>query len=142
MAIRLDLAWLIIALAAAAFGSATWLSQHTCITIAKTRAEIDAELPPLTIALGAPIVTIELPATAAYLQSLPTDNGTTYCSAILDDAGAGSIKTDLGNTLIRAGVVIFDRGHAQLGFAHAPPCVDTSARIEQLPSLQPRPRAL
>lgn len=121
------------------FGSASWLTAHTCTTLAKSRSQIDAELPPLTMTLGEPAVTIELPATAAYLQSFPTTTGTIYCSAIYGEVGSGSVRTDLGNTLIRAGVVIFDRGRSRLGFAHAAPCDDTSARlVERVPSLRPR----
>ena len=123
------------------FGSATWLTAHACKTLAKSRAQLDAELPPLTVTLGQPPVTIDLPATAAYLQSFPVTGGTAYCPAIYDLGGTGFSFTDLGNTLIRAGVVIFDREHAQLGFAHAAPCDDTSARpVESLPSLRPRSR--
>jgi hypothetical protein len=60
-----------------------------------------------------------LPATAGYIQSFPASGGTQYCPAL-----AASTFTDLANTLLRAGLVLFDREHARLGVAPTAPCDD------------------
>ncbi len=118
---------------AAKFGDATWFTtQGNCKVLAETRAQLDAELPKLTVAIGAPAISIELPATAAYLQAFATGSGTQYCQAMY----GFSQFIDLGNTLIRAGIVIHDREHARLGFAPAQPCDDTAARVvDRVPDL-------
>ena len=105
-------------------GDASWFNDVNCTVLPETRAELDAELPKLTVQIGSPTVSIDLPATAAYLQSYLTPEGMTYCPALFV-----SPFTDLGNTLIRAGIVIHDREHGRLGFAPAPPCVDSAARV-------------
>jgi Eukaryotic aspartyl protease len=99
------------------FGDATWFTPTSaCKTLTETRSELDSELPTLTVMLGDPTISIVLPATAAYLQVY---QGTTYCPALFSSSGI-----DLGNTLMRAGLVIHDREHGQLGFAPTPPCVE------------------
>jgi hypothetical protein len=112
------------------FGDATWFrTTGNCKAIAETRAELDAELPRLTVLIGSPAISIDLPATAAYLQSYMTPNGMTYCQALYSFPQF----TDLGNTLYRAGIVIHDREHGRLGFASAPPCSDTAAQVVSHP---------
>ena len=117
---------------AAKFGDATWFKDTgNCTTLAETRAQLDAELPPLTVTIGSPAISVELPATAAYLQAFTTPTGTQYCQAMF----SFTQFTDLGNTLMRAGLVIHDRAHSQLGFAPAPACVDTASIVETPPDL-------
>ncbi len=102
------------------FGDASWFTgTNTCKVVQETRAQLDAALPKLTVQIGSPPISIVLPATAGYIQSFPGSGGTAYCPAI--DA---STFTDLGNTLLRAGLVLFDRAHGRLGVAPTVPCDD------------------
>jgi hypothetical protein len=116
----------------AKFGDASWFgTAFHCATLSETRAELDAELPKLTVKIGTPAISIDLPATASYLQTFATNNGLMYCQAMY-----ASNFTDLGNTLMRAGIVIHDRAHGRLGFAAAPSCTDvTTRRLAQVPDL-------
>jgi hypothetical protein len=110
----------------AKFGDATWFTPNAnCKVLAETRAELDAELPKLTVQIGAPAISIDLPATSAYIQAFTTSSGIAYCPALFSFPQF----TDLGNTLYRAGIVIHDREQSRLGFATAPPCADTTAQI-------------
>jgi hypothetical protein len=100
------------------FGDSSWFAhQHVCTTLAMTPAQVDDALPKLTVQIGNPAISIDLPATASYLEPYAASTGTSYCPAIFPFG-----VTDLGNTLIRAGLVIFDREQHHLGFAHTPPC--------------------
>jgi hypothetical protein len=105
------------------FGGASWFGANNCMMLAMTRAQLDASLPKVTVQIGSPPLSVELPATSAYLESYPTANGTAYCPGIFS-----SNFTDLGNTMIRAGLVIFDREQHRLGFAPTPACDDSAAR--------------
>jgi hypothetical protein len=118
----------------AKFGDASWFTNAGhCVVLPDTRAELDAQLPKLTVRIGSPTISIDLPATAAYLQTFVTDHGVEYCQAMF-----AFPRTDLGNTLMRAGVVIHDRAHGRLGFAAAPPCADiTTRRLAHAPDLSP-----
>ncbi len=118
---------------AAKFG-ASWFTTPACVELPDTRAEIDAAMPVLTVNVGS--ISIDLPATAAYLQSYASSTGTVYCPGLYDGGQLG-LGTDLGNTLIRAGIVIFDRPNSRLGFAHAQPCDDQTARAVAIPPLRP-----
>jgi len=110
----------------ARFGGASFFSSSGtgCQDSSETREQIDAALPKLTLKIGSPPVSIDLPATASYLQTFPNGGHSTYCAAIFTSPGL----VDLGNTLIRAGLVIFDRVHSRMGFAPATPCNDVLTR--------------
>jgi hypothetical protein len=108
----------------ARFGDASWFTgNNSCKILSETRAQLDAALPKLTVQIGTPPIAVELPATAAYVQAYPVTNGIAYCPAMFSSA-----FSDLGNTMMRAGVVIFDREHARLGVAPTTPCADTTPR--------------
>ena len=121
------------------FGNAVFFTStttNTCKVLGETREQIDAELPKLTVYVGSPAVAIDLPATASYLQTFPSDGQVMYCPGMFSSPGL----TDLGNTLIRAGLVIFDRAHGQLGFAPTAPCTDVLARrVTPTPQMLRRP---
>jgi hypothetical protein len=104
------------------FGDATFFSNTNvghCKPLTLTRAQVDAQLPPLTMKLGDGSTMLDLPATGSYLQTYSEGGTTYYCPALFGMAGFG---VDLGNTLVRSYVTIFDREHAQMGFAPAQAC--------------------
>jgi hypothetical protein len=101
---------------AAAFGDATWFAKGSCAAPAVTKAQLDAQLPPLGLSFGA--TSVALAATDSYLMTIEDGATTYYCPAL---ATVPSFL-DLGNSLIRSHLVIFDRDHRQLGLAPALPC--------------------
>ena len=105
-----------------AFGSASWLAGGNCTQTTMTKAQLDAALPPLTFSFGS--VSVQLPATDSYLMAIGDGTATTtYCPA-LDAATSSTVNfTDLGNSLIRSQLVIFDRANRQLGLAPTAPCL-------------------
>jgi hypothetical protein len=98
------------------FGSTAWFTSGNCVATGLTRAQLDAALPTLGLSFGTTSVT--LAATDSYLMTIDSQDGTTYCPALAADASF----LDLGNSLIRSQVVVFDRVHRQLGLAPALPC--------------------
>jgi hypothetical protein len=123
----------------AKFGT-SWFTMPQCIELPDTRAQIDAAMPVLSVRVGSPAVAIDLPATSGYLQVYATQTGTVYCPALFD-GGLLGIGTDLGNTLIRAGIVIFDRENARLGFAHTQACDSPAHPVDKVPPIRPFARA-
>jgi hypothetical protein len=104
----------------AQFGSASWLAGGNCTQATLTKAQLDAALPPLGLSFGS--VSVQLPATDSYLMAIGDGTtATTYCPAL--DTSADVTFTDLGNSLIRSQVVIFDRANRQLGLAPTAPCI-------------------
>jgi hypothetical protein len=102
---------------ASTFGDATWFGKEACVVDpAMSKAELDAALPTLSVELGT--TTVAMAATDSYLMTIDQAGHTYYCPA-LDTLPS---FLDLGNSLIRSHVVIFDRVHRQLGIAPTPPC--------------------
>jgi len=104
------------------FGDITFFSSSTgshCKALTMTRAQVDAQLPPLTLALGDGSTMLDLPATGSYLETIEKQGQTYFCPALF---GLSPGPVDLGNALVRSYVTIFDRAHQQMGFAHAQPC--------------------
>jgi hypothetical protein len=104
------------------FGDATWFDTHDCVTVAKTKAELDAALPPLTMVLGpGPTIAVDSPATESYLEGFDDGaGGVYYCPGILKAPMMGSVKFDLGAPIMRGKLTVFDRANKQIGFAPAP----------------------
>jgi hypothetical protein len=102
---------------AATFGDATWFGKQACVSnAALSKAQLDTALPTLSVQLGT--TTVAMAATDSYLMTVEQAGHTYYCPAL--DPQPSFL--DLGNSLIRSQVVIFDRVHRQLGIAPAPPC--------------------
>jgi hypothetical protein len=100
------------------FGDATFFSTSNagnCKPLALTRAEVDAQLTPLTLKLGDGSTLLDLPATGSYLEAYDQGGQTYYCPALFGPLGWTGL--DLGNSLVRSYVTIFDREHQRMGFA-------------------------
>jgi hypothetical protein len=105
---------------ASVFGDASWFGgREACATPKLSKAELDAALPPLTVHLGG--IDVTMAATDSYLEILRDDHGTRFCAALATQPNIH--KMDLGNSVIRSHLVIFDREHARMGFAPVPPCI-------------------
>jgi hypothetical protein len=103
---------------ATTFGDATWFDKQSCVADPPlTKAQLDAALPTLSVQLDT--TTVAMAATDSYLMTIAQDGHTYFCPALETQPSF----LDLGNSLIRSHVVIFDRVHRQLGIATAPPCV-------------------
>jgi hypothetical protein len=109
----------------AIFGSASsfFSDPNKCVPLAQTKAELDAELPPLTLTFGSnPSVAVQAAPTESYLLS----RGGQWCPAIVavtPDANAfPSIAAHLGAPLLASNVVIFDRANQRVGFAPHSAC--------------------
>ncbi len=97
-----------------------------CVASTLTAAEIDAALPPFTLELGdgSPI-RVDLPASQSYLVpsseygSLANADG--WCPGIANIPGPGP-AFDIGGSILRSLVVVFDRANARLGFAPSGGC--------------------
>ncbi|HTR56045.1 MAG TPA: pepsin-like aspartic protease [Kofleriaceae bacterium] len=100
------------------FGNASWFTGTRVAKPALSKAELDAQLPRLVVHAGA--VTIDMAATDSYLGIFRHGDETSYVSALHSSGNASFV--DLGNSVIRSRVVIFDRGTARMGFAPALPC--------------------
>jgi hypothetical protein len=102
---------------AASFFSSS--NANHCKPLGMMRAQVDAQLPPLTLALGDGTTTIDLPATGSYLEVAESQGQIFYCPALF---GVSAGPIDLGNSVVRSYVTIFDRAHQQMGFARAQSC--------------------
>ena len=102
------------------FGDKTFFDDYSCTSVAKTKAELDAALPRLTVVLGpGPTITLDSPATESYLEGF--DDGTggvSYCPGI-QKSPASSVKFDLGAPIMRGKLTVFDRAGQRIGFAPA-----------------------
>jgi hypothetical protein len=92
---------------------ATWLERGECKSIALSRAQLDAALPPLTLVLDG--ATLEMRATDAYVSVSRWHGQVLYCPALRPGPGV-----DLGDRVMHSHTVIFDRAHGRMGFAPAP----------------------
>jgi hypothetical protein len=103
------------------FLPANQLDTH-CVTIAQTKAELDAALPVLTLNFGtSPVVSIKAPATESYLFF----DGKQWCTAL---AGIDQniltfpMSAIMGAPVMRSNVIVFDRANKQIGFAPHAAC--------------------
>ena len=107
------------------FGDAeTFFANAKSFTTTRTKAELDAALPPLTFAFGSnPTVTLQMPATESYLWPYVYKGVNRYLPAL---AVIDSWFTDqgyqyyLGPAFLTGKVTVHDRRNQRVGFAHAP----------------------
>jgi hypothetical protein len=109
----------------AAFGNSasTFFSggPGNCLAVSKTKAELDAALPPLTLTFGtSAAVTVQAAPTESYL--IQQENS--WCSALygLAAGSEGPIAGIMGSPVLRSNVVIFDRANKRIGFAPHTAC--------------------
>ena len=102
------------------FGNASWFKTALPKTLPIAPSEFDNMLPPLTFQLGSDAsLSVSLPASVSYLAwTLNSEGVYDYLPGIFT-ATAGF---DMGNALMRANVVVFDRANRQLGIAPATSC--------------------
>ncbi len=105
------------ALSSSFFGS----QSLNCIspTGGQTQSEIDAALPSMTLTfpgVSGGSFTLTMPATQSYLLPVTSGSSLQYCPGIQDE-GAQSGQTIIGDTALRAYITIFDEGNQQVGFA-------------------------
>jgi hypothetical protein len=93
-----------------------------CADVTKSKAELDAALPVLTLNFGtSPVVSVKAVATEAYLFS----DGKQWCTAL---AGLDQnpltfpLSAIMGAPAMRSSVIVFDRVNKQIGFAPHAPC--------------------
>lgn len=91
-----------------------------------TAAMVDAVLPPMALTLpagtGTDTFTLSVPATQSYLY----DGGDgTFCLAIFDDGGFGSL---LGDATMRAFITVFDIATHRIGLAPDAGCATSAKR--------------
>jgi hypothetical protein len=95
-----------------------------CVASTATAAEIDAVLPPLTLSLGdGSQVKLDLPASQSYLvpsTEFGDANASGWCPGIVSVPGPPAF--DIGSSILRSLVVVFDRANAKLGFAKHAGC--------------------
>jgi hypothetical protein len=106
------------AFATAFGGKMGWLGTTTCVTSTLSPAEMDSQLPALTLAFpagdgGMSVVTRQ--ATQSYLPPTLSKGSTFYCSGIFaNPLGTGTI---LGTSAMLGQMVIFDLAGSRVGFA-------------------------
>ncbi len=104
----------------AQFGDATWFANETddgCVKSTSTKAELDAGLPTLSVVVNG--TSVAMAATSSYLMTYEEADGTYYCPALVSSPSF----LDLGNSLIRSNLVVFDRAAMQMGFAPTAACL-------------------
>jgi len=104
------------------FGSsgAAWFNDpNNCVAVPKTKAEIDAALPALTLTFGSG-VTAQAAPTESYLQSAEGD----WCPAMIGQAQGQSFPAAavMGSPILKSNVVVFDRANSRIGFAPHAAC--------------------
>ena len=102
----------------AQFGSSSWFDNGECMSSTLTEAQLDADLPQLTLQLqqvGGGTLNVALPATRSYLDMHEMGGVKYYCPGIAPDGGSG--PDIIGGALLRSQIAIFDRNSAQIGFA-------------------------
>jgi hypothetical protein len=90
----------------------------------QTRADVDAQLPPLTItfpAVEGGSFTISLPATQSYL-TYTTNGGAQFCAAAQNAGGNGAGYTVLGDAVLGSNITVFDKANNQIGFVPQNSC--------------------
>ncbi|HTB72367.1 MAG TPA: pepsin-like aspartic protease [Polyangiaceae bacterium] len=107
-------------------GKKGWFGTTDCLTSTVGRAELDAELPPLTLAFpGADggAVALNLKPTQSYLStSIGAGGQTYYCSGLYRLQNPTGASTILGTAVMQGHLVIFDREGSRLGFAEQTFC--------------------
>jgi Eukaryotic aspartyl protease len=99
------------------FGSAGWFAQPNCVAPSLSKLQLDAALPALSLSFGSAVV--QLAATDSYLIAVDSGTSTYYCPAL----DASPTFLDLGNSLIRSQIVVFDRDHRVMSIAPTAPCI-------------------
>jgi hypothetical protein len=109
------------AFAAAFDGMTGWLGTTTCLSSSLSRAQLDAQLPTVTLifpGMGGATIALTLNATDSYLPPTTASGTDYYCSGIYaSPSAAGSSTTILGASALRGHVVIFDVADQKIGFA-------------------------
>jgi hypothetical protein len=114
------------------FGAASFFDGRSCILPPQglTKAQLDAMLPTLTLALPSTTgttITLELPATESYLlQQDDIEGHAYYCPGI---ERAGSLPTIIGANALHTVLTIFDRQHGEIGFAPGQRCMPLTDAI-------------
>ncbi len=92
----------------------------SCAITALDKAQLDAELPPLTLKFG-----------SVSVQALPTESylfpyeGKVWCSALATDPSVSAelpLSSIVGSPILRSNVVVFDRAQKRVGFAPHAAC--------------------
>jgi hypothetical protein len=102
-------------------GASFFSSPNNCQPLSKTKAQIDAALPPLTLVLGSsPSISVQAAPTESYLISYEGQ----WCPAIyaMDPSAQFPVASIMGSPVLRSSVVVFDRANKQIGFAPHKPC--------------------
>jgi hypothetical protein len=108
------------------FGTQT-MDANSCPTAAGvTAAQIDAELPPMTISFpdanGGASATLQLAPTRSYMYD---NGGGSWCLDVLDNTDIG--LSIMGDTLQASFVTVFDLANNRIGFAPEAGCSEAAA---------------
>jgi hypothetical protein len=103
-------------------GPSDWLGTTDCRSSALAAAQLDAELPALTLVFpdGAGqggLTTVTLTATQSYLPPTVSNGTTFYCSGIYRNLDTMGATTILGTAAMLGQAVIFDVEGGRIGFA-------------------------
>ena len=103
----------------------TYYAQARCVASKATAADVDAVLPPLTLVLGDDAsVHVDLPASQSYVlpssEFGPLANADGWCPGLASISGTP--KFDIGSSLLRSLLVVFDRANGRFGVAPRPAC--------------------
>jgi hypothetical protein len=103
----------------ASFLSATAEPNENCMTLSKTPAEIDAELPAFTVKLGEKDpIQVSLNAAESYLAySYVGPSQVQYCQSIIVAPETEVVQYYLGMSLMLGRVLVHDRANARFGLA-------------------------
>jgi hypothetical protein len=100
-----------------------WFEHGTCRQIAISRDQLDDALPVLSIALDG--ATLEMRPSESYLSVVRWRDQMLYCPALRPAGVAAGGALDLGDSVMRSHVVVFDRAGSRMGFARPKPCDET-----------------
>jgi hypothetical protein len=101
-------------------GGTDLLGTTTCLPSSLTPAQIDSELPTLTLSfprVDGGTFSLELKATDSYLPPTTSGGTTYYCSGIFQNASTTGETTILGTAAMLGHLVIFDLEDGKIGFA-------------------------
>jgi hypothetical protein len=99
-------------------GRMGWLGTTTCLTSTLSTAELDAQLPALTLAFPSGdggMTTLTRKPTSSYLPPTTSSGSTYYCSGILSNPQ--TTGTILGTSVMLGQMVVFDLDGSRVGFA-------------------------
>ena len=103
-----------------AFGDeTTWMAPTTCLSSASSTADLDAQLPHLTLVFPAPgggTSEVTLKATQSYLPVTMSNGTAYYCSGVIANPNPAS-GTIIGTSVMRGQLAIFDLDTNEIGFA-------------------------